>query len=156
MASKALVRGRSEHGSPLRRLDLDVLRQALSRLILGGDVDGLLVYQLVVEGAEPALVAAERGVSRAALVEELREAVDALAVEYEDEANKALDRDGSCAGAHDQGAHTRRGSTEDVGPLSNITQGAHTRRGSTADLPALTNISKGRPHAQGQQGARRQ
>jgi hypothetical protein len=136
MASKALVRGRSEHGSPLRRLDLDVLRQALSRLILGGDVDGLLVYQLVVEGAEPALVAAERGVSRAALVEELREAVDALAVEYEDEANKALDRDGSCAGAHDQGAHTRRGST--------------------ADLPARTTISKGRPHAQGQQGARRQ
>jgi hypothetical protein len=47
---------------------------------------GYLIYQLVVEGVEPALVAAERGVSRLMLTELLRNAVDALAVEYEDTA----------------------------------------------------------------------
>lgn len=52
--------------------------------------DGYLIYQLVVEGAEPAQVAAERGVSRATLVEQLREAVDELAMEYEDTANAHL------------------------------------------------------------------
>jgi hypothetical protein len=41
--------------------------------------DGYLIYQLVVEGMEPAQVAAERGVSRATLVEQLRDAVDELA-----------------------------------------------------------------------------
>jgi hypothetical protein len=91
MASKALVRSRSEHGAPLRRLDLAVLRQALSDLLVADDEDGMLIYQLVVEGTEPARVPAERGVSRAALVEELRDAVDALAAQYEDEANQALD-----------------------------------------------------------------
>jgi hypothetical protein len=97
MASKALVRARGNHGAPLRRLDLGVLRAALSRLLSEDDDDGLLIYQLVVEGADPAVVAQEWGISRAALVEELRDAVDVLAAEYEDEANQALDADGDPA-----------------------------------------------------------
>jgi hypothetical protein len=44
----------------------------------------------VVEGQEPATVAAERGVSRPALVEQLREAVGALASRYERLANGDL------------------------------------------------------------------
>ena len=52
--------------------------------------DGYLIYQLVVEGAEPAQVAAERGVSRATLVEQLRDAVRALAIRYERRANGDL------------------------------------------------------------------
>jgi hypothetical protein len=52
--------------------------------------DGYLIYQLVVEGLEPAQVAAVRGVSRATLVEQLRAAVDELAMEYEDTANAHL------------------------------------------------------------------
>jgi hypothetical protein len=51
----------------------------------------LIIYQLVVEGTEPALVAAERGMSRPLLVEQLRDAVDALAVAYEDTVNACLD-----------------------------------------------------------------
>jgi hypothetical protein len=43
----------------------------------------VLFPQLVVEDQEPAHVAAERGVGRAALVEQLREAVGALASRYE-------------------------------------------------------------------------
>jgi hypothetical protein len=69
----------------------DVLRTALSRLLSQDDDNGYLIYQLVVEGAEPAQVAAERGVSRAVLVEQLRDAVDELAMEYEDTANAHLD-----------------------------------------------------------------
>jgi hypothetical protein len=46
--------------------------------------DGYLIYQLVVEGAEPVQVAAQRGVSHATLVEQLRDAVDELGVTYED------------------------------------------------------------------------
>jgi hypothetical protein len=45
---------------------------------------------LVVDGTAPALVATERGVSRAALVEQLRYAVDDLASEYEDVANASV------------------------------------------------------------------
>jgi hypothetical protein len=63
-------------------LDLEVLRTALSRL-LSLDDDGYLIYQLVVEGMEPAQVAAERGISRPVLVEQLRDAVGALATRYE-------------------------------------------------------------------------
>jgi hypothetical protein len=40
----------------------------------------------VVEGAEPILVAAERGVSRPMLAEQLRDEIDLLAAEYEDTA----------------------------------------------------------------------
>jgi hypothetical protein len=46
--------------------------------------------QLVVEGAEPSTVAAERGVSRPALVELLRDAVAALGTRYERLANGDL------------------------------------------------------------------
>jgi hypothetical protein len=42
-----------------------------------------LIYDLVVEGTEPALVAAERGTSRPALTEQLRDAIDQLALEHE-------------------------------------------------------------------------
>jgi hypothetical protein len=82
MAAQHLVRGRGDAGAPLRHLDLEVLRTALSRL-LSLDDDGYLIYQLVVEGMEPAQVAAERGISRPVLVEQLRDAVGALATRYE-------------------------------------------------------------------------
>ena len=59
-----------------------MLRAVLSRL-LSQDGDGYLIYQLV-EGAEPAQIAAERGVSRLMLTEMLRDAIDQLAVEHED------------------------------------------------------------------------
>jgi hypothetical protein len=86
MIEKRLVRARGEACAPLRHLDLEVLRAALSL-----DGDGYLVYQLVVEGADPGLMAAERSVSHAVLVEQLRDAVDELAMEYEDTANAHLD-----------------------------------------------------------------
>src|SRR5437764_220634 len=53
--------------------------------------DGHLIFQLAVENMDPALVAAERGTSPRMLTELLRDAVDALAVEYEDIANMSLD-----------------------------------------------------------------
>jgi hypothetical protein len=84
MAQHHLVRARGHGGAPLRHLHLEVLREALRRLLHRQWEDGYLIYQLVVEGAEPALVAAERGVSRPVLVEQLREAVGRLAMEYED------------------------------------------------------------------------
>ena len=68
-----------------------MLRQALCALLRQDD-DGFPVYQLVVEGTEPSQVAAERGISRAVLVEQLRDAVDALAVAYEGVANAHLDQ----------------------------------------------------------------
>jgi hypothetical protein len=67
----------------LCHLDPDVLRAALSRM-LSEDDDGYLIYQLVVEGAEPAQVAAERGVRLLMLTEQLRDAIDQLAMEVED------------------------------------------------------------------------
>src|SRR2546423_6295985 len=84
MAVRCLVRARGDVGVPLRHLDVHTLREALSRLLSQDDDDGYLIVRLVVEGAEPAQVAAERGVSRAVLVERLRDAVDDLAIEYED------------------------------------------------------------------------
>ena len=91
MAEKRLVRARGDSGASLRRLDVHTLREALSRMLRHGWEDGYLIYQLVVEGMEPVQVAAERGVSRATLVEQLRAAVDELAMEYEDSANAHLD-----------------------------------------------------------------
>ena len=73
-------------GAPLRHLDPEVLRAALCRRLSEQWEGGSLIYQLVVEGAEPAAVAVERGVSRPALVELLRDAVDELALEYEETA----------------------------------------------------------------------
>jgi hypothetical protein len=90
MANARLVRGRGAAGAPLRRLDVQVLHKALSRMLCYEWEDGYLIYQLAVEGAEPGQVAAERGVSRAVLVEQLRDAVDELAMEYEDTANAHL------------------------------------------------------------------
>jgi hypothetical protein len=90
MANKRLVRARGDIGAPLRRLDVHTLRGALSRMLCQEWEDGYLIYQLVVESAEPAQVAAERGVSRATLVEQLRDAVGALAIRYERLANGDL------------------------------------------------------------------
>jgi hypothetical protein len=63
MAAKRLVRARGDAGAPLRHLDVQVLRKALSRMLSQDDDDGYLIFQLGVEGTEPALVAAERGVT---------------------------------------------------------------------------------------------
>jgi hypothetical protein len=90
MAERRLVRAPSHAGTPLRHLDPDVPRTALSRLLSPDDDDGYLIVQLVVEGIDPALVARERGTSRPALVEQLRAAVEVLACEYEDVANAHL------------------------------------------------------------------
>ena len=90
MSNKRLVRARGDVGASLRRLDVHTLREALSRMLCHEWEDGYLIYQLVVEGAEPAQVAAERGVSQPALVEQLRNAVGALAVRYERLANGDL------------------------------------------------------------------
>jgi hypothetical protein len=90
MAEKRLVRGRGDPGAPLRHLDVHTLRAALSRMLSQDDDDGYLIYQLVVEGAEPTQVAAERGVSCAVLVELLRDAVEELAITYEDVAYASL------------------------------------------------------------------
>jgi hypothetical protein len=59
----------------VRHVGLGLLREVLSRL-LRAEWDGAsLIVALVVEGTDPAVVAAERGVSRAGLVEQLRAAV---------------------------------------------------------------------------------
>jgi hypothetical protein len=70
-------------GASLRHLDVQVLCKALSRMLAHEWEDGYLIYQRVVDGAEPARVAAEQGVSRATLVEQLRHAVGSLACQYE-------------------------------------------------------------------------
>jgi hypothetical protein len=59
------------------------LEEALSRLLRDDPGQGRLIVQVVVEGGDPAVVAAERAVSRPVLVEQLREAVGALAYHYE-------------------------------------------------------------------------
>src|SRR5438067_9410495 len=84
MAERRLVCARGYAGAPLHRLDLEVLRDALGNLLRDPEAweDGYLIYHIVVEGAEPATTAAGRGVSEAALVDELRDAVDRLATEY--------------------------------------------------------------------------
>jgi hypothetical protein len=83
MTTHRLVRSWGYAGGHLRQLDLTLLHEALSRLLRDQWDVGSLILQLVVEGQEPAYVAAERGVSRAALVEQLRVAVGALASRYE-------------------------------------------------------------------------
>src|SRR2546423_1887352 len=90
IAAKRLVRARGDVGAPVRRLDVHTLRAALSRMLCHEWEDGYLIYQLVLEGAEPAQVARERGVRRAVLVEDLRRAVGALACRYELLANGHL------------------------------------------------------------------
>jgi hypothetical protein len=42
-----LVRGRNEHGTPVRHLDAEVLRATMHRLLSEGDDSAYLVYQLV-------------------------------------------------------------------------------------------------------------
>ena len=83
MAERRLVRAPSDAGAALRRLDAEVLREALSRMLREQWDDGSLIYDLVLEGMEPAHVAAERGTSRPAPTEQLRDAIARLALEYE-------------------------------------------------------------------------
>jgi hypothetical protein len=85
MIDKRLVRARGDAGAPVRHLGLEVLRAALCRLLSQDDGagDGDLIFRLVVEGADPADIAAERGISRPVLVEQLRDAMGDLAVQYE-------------------------------------------------------------------------
>ena len=87
LATQKLVRARGYTGVPVRHLDLALLREALIRLLRAECESVSLIVELVVEGADPAVVAAERGVSRPALVEQLRAAVGALATRYERLAN---------------------------------------------------------------------
>jgi hypothetical protein len=84
MIEKRLVRARSHAGAPLRHLDLEVLREAVGRLLAQDWENGSLICQLMIDGADPAEVARERGVSRPVLVEILRDAVDELALTYKD------------------------------------------------------------------------
>jgi hypothetical protein len=74
----------------LRRLDVQALNKALSRMLAHEWEDEYLIYHLVVEGAEPGQVAAERGVSRSVLVQQLRDAVGELAIRCERLANGDL------------------------------------------------------------------
>jgi hypothetical protein len=67
MIERRLVRARGDACAPLRHLDLQVLRGALGRLLREECEDEFMIYQLVVEGMDPALVAAERAVSRPVL-----------------------------------------------------------------------------------------
>lgn len=72
------------HGPPWRRRRLGPRRRASGEQYSRRGWDqGHLIVQLVVEGQDPAVVAAERGVSRLALVEQLRAAVGARATRYE-------------------------------------------------------------------------
>jgi acetolactate synthase regulatory subunit len=91
MARQHLVRARGYACAFQRSINLEVLSEALDRLLRFEREDGYLIFQLAVENMDPAAVAAERGVSPPILTEMLRDAVDALAVEYEDVANKSLD-----------------------------------------------------------------
>jgi hypothetical protein len=83
MVTQRLVRARGYTGVPVRHLDLGLLREALSRQLRTEWESASLIVELAVEGADPAVVAAERGVSRPALVEQLPDAGGALATRYE-------------------------------------------------------------------------
>jgi hypothetical protein len=106
MIERRLVRARGDACAPLRHLDLEVLRAALSQMLRHEWEDGSIIYQLVVEGADPGLVAAERGVSRLMLTELFRHAVDALAAQYEDTAYASVGEQAG-AGASDAGTQAR-------------------------------------------------
>ena len=87
-------------------MDVELLREALSRLLRHDDDQGSLICRLVVEGAEPAVAAAERGVSRPSLTELLREAVAARGVQYELVAHASLHAKDGRVSWHP--AHARR------------------------------------------------
>jgi hypothetical protein len=89
-----LVRGRNEHGAPLRRLDGELLQQTLCRLLGEGDENALLVYDVLVEGMDPQWVAEDRGVTVSVLPEQLREALRWVAGCYEARANGHLGEGG--------------------------------------------------------------
>jgi hypothetical protein len=91
MAQQHLVRGRGYAGVPLRRLDVEVLRTALSQMLSQDWEEASLILQLVVDGMNSAQIAAERGVSQPVLVDQLRDAVDELAIVYEDTAYASVD-----------------------------------------------------------------
>jgi hypothetical protein len=90
MVEKRLVRARGYAGAPVRHVDLQLLREALSRLLRAEWAAASLIVELVLNGTDSVQVATERGVSRPALVEQLRDAVGALAIRYERLANGDL------------------------------------------------------------------
>jgi hypothetical protein len=65
---------------------VEVLRTALSQMLSQDWEEASLILQLVVDGMNSAQIAAERGVSQPVLVDQLRDAVDELAIVYEDTA----------------------------------------------------------------------
>jgi hypothetical protein len=78
-----LVRGRNEAGAPVRHLDGEVLRAVMCRLLGEGDERAYLTHQLLIEGTDPAWLAAEYGTSVHALTEQLRAALQWIAATYE-------------------------------------------------------------------------
>ena len=73
------------------QVDLGLLREALGRLLRAEYESASLIVALLVEGTDPAVVAAERGVRRPVLVAQLRDAVvGSLATRYERLANDDL------------------------------------------------------------------
>jgi hypothetical protein len=90
MADHSLVRAHGYECAFARQLDLDVLRDALSTMLEEQLEDGYLIVQLLIEEREPALVARELDVSQAALLAMSRDALEDLAIFYEDAAFAAL------------------------------------------------------------------
>jgi hypothetical protein len=88
-----------EHGAPARRLDGEVLRATMCRLLRASDDGAYLVYQLLIEAMDAARVAADRGVSQAVLTEQLRHAVQWIASVYEARAYAGEVSDPGLAGA---------------------------------------------------------
>ena len=131
LATQKLVRARGYTGVPVRHLDLGLLREALSRLLCAEWEGASLIVALVVQGANPAVVAAERGVSRSALVEQLRDAVGALATRYERLANGDLNDWPVALGGKGAKypAHVRGGNTSHCYAMSVCIHPAHVRRG---------------------------
>jgi hypothetical protein len=84
MSAQGVVRAPGFACPPVRRLDLELLREGLAHLLRRKRDAASLIIELVVEGADPAHMAAERGVSRPVLVQQLRNAVEELAIDYED------------------------------------------------------------------------
>lgn len=83
MVRMRLVRGQNEHGAPARKINGEILRETMCRLLRAGDENAYLAYDLVVEAVDPQWLAAERGVSLHTLTEQTREALQWLASAYE-------------------------------------------------------------------------
>jgi hypothetical protein len=83
MGNRRLVRARSDRGGALAVLNLDMLQQALVRLLGLAPAQGYLVVRLALENAPADVVAAETGIDPVQQVAAARAALAALALEYE-------------------------------------------------------------------------